>query len=566
MTIATEAYSSEASSCVGTRSASSRAAGAAGTASTTASTSRCSGAGAAPSSSRHPSGVRRSPRTVDDSRTCAPLARATAAGSRPRPPGSPRKTGPVYGVAALRACRVASSRLREAAAGARSWGRVACRLSRSARPAYTPPSSGSTRRSTTSRPSRRATRSPTLTSSLDRAAGQHEVERHPGQAGGAEHLAAGQRRQVAGHAQQGAGRQRSQDPARPQQRLPRRRADQVVAEAGVGRRGRTPSGTRASMASAPSSTGRPPTSLTRTLPPRREEASSTSDPGVRAGRPRARPPARRRRRRRRRRRGGHGPSLGRVGEARPDRDRGGATGRWAGASHRHPHPVEVAVTARPPVLLAALLLGAALLTGCSGSADTASSSAPAAGSSAAAGRRASTPRAGRRRRGGRGARRGPGGRGVGTDGRRSVGRAHRAARRRGARRAPRRGPGACRRGGGGRRARGRGRLGRAGRAAAARRSRPAGRRAGRSRGPGPRDLALGRQSGRHRAGGRPRQPAERPSAPRSSGSARCWRGRRCWPTSSSLEGQLPQREADLESLQAPARGAARARPTSRRSP
>src|SRR6266581_738626 len=71
----------------------SRLAGRAGNARITASASIRSGATAGPTVSRQPAGVLASSRTVALVLTCAPLARASASGSMPRPPASVVKTG-----------------------------------------------------------------------------------------------------------------------------------------------------------------------------------------------------------------------------------------------------------------------------------------------------------------------------------------------------------------------------------------------------------------------------------------------------------------------------------------
>ena len=192
------------------------------------------GAARDPSSSRQP--LRRAGQAAD--RGAQPhvgAARRGHGGRQPaEPAGQPAEDG--AGVRDRRRRgrdRVASSRLRERATGPASCGSVACRLSRSARPAYTPPSSGSTSRSTTSRPSRRPTRSPTATSSAVGPPGWTRSTQHPGQPGGAEHLAAGERREVARDAHHRAARQRAQPAAGPERGLAGGGADQLAAEPGV---------------------------------------------------------------------------------------------------------------------------------------------------------------------------------------------------------------------------------------------------------------------------------------------------------------------------------------------
>src|SRR6266542_6316420 len=153
----------------------------AGAATTTASASRYVGSGAGPAASRKPLPVRWMSRTGSRNRSSAPEAASTAAGSAPNPSGSvpntgrlsagaaplspaPPDTAVVPGAAAPTTEPAARTSEGSARSAAYSAGTVACRESRSARPAYTPPSSGSTSRSTNTRPSRRSTYSPTATS------------------------------------------------------------------------------------------------------------------------------------------------------------------------------------------------------------------------------------------------------------------------------------------------------------------------------------------------------------------------------------------------------------------
>ena len=112
-----------------------------------------------PTTSAKPVGVRRSPRTGASVRTSRPSARA--AGNRPRPPAIPANTGPGEAEPA----RGRGGDQRASPLQRTSWGTVARADSSRAWPAYTPPSRGSTSRSTTSSPSRVATSSPTDTSS-----------------------------------------------------------------------------------------------------------------------------------------------------------------------------------------------------------------------------------------------------------------------------------------------------------------------------------------------------------------------------------------------------------------
>ncbi len=117
--------------------------------------------------SRQPLAVRASSRTVAVVRTAAPLASASASGSAPRPSARVVNTGCCAGPScgpgpSIAAAASASDRcFRDS--GARP-GSVASNDSRSARPAYTPPSSGSTRRSTTSDPNLDPTNLATATS------------------------------------------------------------------------------------------------------------------------------------------------------------------------------------------------------------------------------------------------------------------------------------------------------------------------------------------------------------------------------------------------------------------
>src|SRR5690606_14744493 len=139
---------------------SSRAAGAAGTAITTASTSSTSGLGTGPLTTRHPSALRCSSRTVTPVRSVAALAAATASGRRPTPPRSPAKTGPATAGAAARTAATAAPSDRCRRTCSPKAGTVASSDNSSARPAYTPPSSGSTRRSATAGPNRSRTSRP----------------------------------------------------------------------------------------------------------------------------------------------------------------------------------------------------------------------------------------------------------------------------------------------------------------------------------------------------------------------------------------------------------------------
>src|SRR5450432_4279485 len=167
------AYSMAARSAAakGAEAASNRAAGVAGNASTTASASMAVGDAAEPVTSRQPAGNRSTDRTVASHTTCAPaavIAAVSASARRPTPPARPAKTGP--DAAGLRPDRSARNSERWVAITA-ICGMVARSDSSSARPAYTPPSSGSTSRSTTSPPRRAPTYALTDTSSPTSVAG-----------------------------------------------------------------------------------------------------------------------------------------------------------------------------------------------------------------------------------------------------------------------------------------------------------------------------------------------------------------------------------------------------------
>ena len=183
-----------------------RAAGAAGVARITASASRYSGSAAEPTVSRQPAAVRLSSRTIAFVRTSAPEALATASGSAPIPVVSETKSGaglplapagaPGAWVLAAAAWPAAGGLLLLSAVGAGGSSeaaapvRVACprvaaasgasvaRKDRSSdRPAYTPPSSGSTSRSTISAPRREPMYSATDTSPASAGRGDSSLAR-----------------------------------------------------------------------------------------------------------------------------------------------------------------------------------------------------------------------------------------------------------------------------------------------------------------------------------------------------------------------------------------------------
>ena len=133
--------------------------GAAGVARTTASAVMVSGVRVSPTTSSKPGrpayAGARGPSRRCGRRTarCPPGPAAGGPCRRGRRRRRVRRTS-----AGWRRCRAAS---RPARRGVTSWGVAARAESRRAWPAYTPPRSGSTRRSTTSSPNRPATRSPT---------------------------------------------------------------------------------------------------------------------------------------------------------------------------------------------------------------------------------------------------------------------------------------------------------------------------------------------------------------------------------------------------------------------
>ncbi len=138
----------------------------AGTATTTASASTTVGCGTGPATSRNPSAVRVSSRTGNPVRTVINGCLARVRASRARPPRRVAKTGPSEGGAAARAALAAAITEACSLSCAANAGIVAWTDNSSVRPAYTPPSSGSTRRSRSSGPSRSPMSVPTATSSV----------------------------------------------------------------------------------------------------------------------------------------------------------------------------------------------------------------------------------------------------------------------------------------------------------------------------------------------------------------------------------------------------------------
>lgn len=271
----------------GATSASSLAAGAAGTATITASASIVCSSIVGPWTTRQPSPAgssRRTARPVTTDPPAASIAAATLAGNEPMPPVTVAKTGSVEGTDGT--TRRAAARTERSSRG--SCGIVAARDSSSARPAYTPPSRGSTSRSTTARPTRCATHLPTETSS-------------PGGA-------PGRIRSAATRATSAAVRTPCSAPAL--------LGTPMTVPVGIGRnapRAHTPavevrgetsssdrpseatrssaSGTRRRNISAPSSTGTPATSEIRSFPPTRsvDSTTETSTPSIASTRAAASP-------------------------------------------------------------------------------------------------------------------------------------------------------------------------------------------------------------------------------------------------------------------------------------
>ncbi len=147
----------------------------------------------------------------------------------------PRNTGPAAsdnGGASRRRRRSPRTKLREPVAAA-SWGAVAARLRPSARPALIPPDQR------LHQPvEHAATHAPADDLGDGRiggeaGAGKHKVEPGPGDRQRWHHARSGQRPQPDGHAEHVVGRERPQRAAGPHEGLPRRRLDQVAAQAEV---------------------------------------------------------------------------------------------------------------------------------------------------------------------------------------------------------------------------------------------------------------------------------------------------------------------------------------------
>ena len=154
---------------------------------------------------------------------------ARASASRRHSPADARRTPAERpsdggGVAAA-AARVSE---RSRSSSATSWGTAARAEISRAWPAYTPPSRGSTSRSTTSLPSRSSTRSPTLMSRSPSSVGGSTVS-SAARATPLAEITPSSARRSSGHAHQRA-RHRDQAAAGPQVRRDRGRVHQVVAE------------------------------------------------------------------------------------------------------------------------------------------------------------------------------------------------------------------------------------------------------------------------------------------------------------------------------------------------
>ena len=244
----------------------------------TASASRCSGACAEPMVSRQPAAAGTSSRTIALVRSCAPDAAATAGGSVPRPPVSVVKTGggaaggPGRGGGSSEAAAAASDAWRRDASA--SPGRVASKDSSSDRPAYTPPSSGLTSRSTTSWPNRADTKLATGTSASRAVAGSSGsrlARASPAADSTPLRPSAARSPGTPMNCRAGSGC----IPPRLQIRAATAPGLTRCPSSPAPRISSTPSGRRASRASAPSSTLTPAISASDSLPPSRAAPSST---------------------------------------------------------------------------------------------------------------------------------------------------------------------------------------------------------------------------------------------------------------------------------------------------
>ena len=150
-----------------------------------------------------------------------------------------------------------------------SCGTVARAESRRAWPAYTPPSSGSTSRSTTSSPSRLATRSPTERSSSTAMPARSASTRASPSSERTPDSRSSRRSTGTPITERGSGR------SAPRVQIRDDCTAGCTTSSPSSRASATPSGRRLSIASAPTSTTTPPTSVRRSLPPGSGAASST---------------------------------------------------------------------------------------------------------------------------------------------------------------------------------------------------------------------------------------------------------------------------------------------------
>src|SRR5690625_4428109 len=244
----------------------------------TASARVYAGAGRGPLSMTHPGPLEAScpiSRTVTPVRMVAPEASATAPGSAPRPPEIPANTGwdDVCPGSGSRP-RTASSMVVGSCKAVCRPGIVACRESWSTWPAYTPDSRGSTSRSTTVSPARARSAAPTVASPAN--AGPRVLMRSRTTA-------------ISDSLNRPASPSAVRSPGTPMNVRPGSGyrawlcSSRAVAGRGVTNRGprptavarSTPSVRRASIASAPRSTGTPASSPTSRCPPTCCRASST---------------------------------------------------------------------------------------------------------------------------------------------------------------------------------------------------------------------------------------------------------------------------------------------------
>jgi hypothetical protein len=191
------------------------------------------GAAADPAVSRQPVAVRASARTVVPSSTRAPDRAASAAGSRPRPPGSEANSGPSVGGVADRASRAASSRLRCRPAAATSCGSVARSDSRSGRPGVDAAEQRLDQPVDHLAAEAPGDQLPHGHVVGDRPARQQQVQRHAVQAASGQQPAAGERGQVGRQPEQRPGGQRPERAAAPDEGRAGGGGDELVLQAAV---------------------------------------------------------------------------------------------------------------------------------------------------------------------------------------------------------------------------------------------------------------------------------------------------------------------------------------------